>query len=390
MPETYPDDATLLVQDEDAATGVPYIPTGVSPYFLQYRRMLHRLLRASERANDLRVYPAGGRMVGVRGGRCFVGAQPRSVAAVEPIELDADATTHLYIDTAGEVQTSTAGLPADRATFIPLAEATTDADHVTSLTDLRGEAMLQAQTAALAGITASAEEINRALDGAGTTVTAAHLDTLTAGAASTADTLHRHLDTAQTVDGEAAVRLTNLSAHADATVALDFSLPNVLADATHLNVDRATGFLQQRHLGVTRSLVCSSSVQWVLTGTPGLGPTPHLVGAVPIAGTVTDVVLSCGDNTVSTDPADGVSARVLVNGNALTTTNPALTDADGPGFVSTDQGAGTPAVITAGGAQDVARGDLLTVELTTTANGTVTQAPTGLALLVVIRSARPE
>jgi len=390
MPETYPDDATLLVQDEDAATGVPYIPTGVSPYFLQYRRMLHRLLRASERANDLRVYPAGGRMVGVRGGRCFVGAQSRSIAAVEPIELDADTTTHLYIDDLGAVQANTNGLPADRATYIPLAEATTDADRVTSLTDLRGEAMLQAQTAALAGITASAEEINRALDGAGATVSATHLDTLTAGATSTADTLHRHLNTAQTVDGEAAVRLTNLSAHADATVALDFSLPNILADATHLNVDRTTGSLQQRHLGVTRALVGSTSVQWVLTGTPAVGLSTQLVGAVPIAGTVSAVVLSCGDNTVSTDAADGVSARVLVNGNTLTTTDPALTAADGPGFVSTDQGAGTAAGITAGGAQDVARGALLSVELTTAANGTVTQPPTGLAVLVVIRSARPE
>lgn len=390
MPETYPDDATLLVQDEDDATGVPYIPTGVSPYFLQYRRMLHRLLRASERANDLRVYPAGGRMVGVRGGRCFVGQSPRSVAAVEPVELDADATTHLYIDSAGDLQASTSGLPADRATFIPLAEATTDADAVTALTDLRGESMLQAQTAALAGITATAEQINRALDGAATTVTATNFGTLTAGATSTADTLHRHIDTAQTVDGEAAVRLTNLSAHPDATIALDFSLPNVLADATHLHVDRATGFLQQRHLGLTRSLVGSSSVQWVLTSTPGVGLTSHLVGAVPITGTVSAVVLSCSDNTVSTDAADGVSAHVRVNGSALTTTDPALTDADGAGFVSTDRGAGTPAVITTGGAQDVSRGDLLSVELTTTANGTVTQPPTGLALLVVIRSSRPE
>jgi len=112
MPESYPDDASLLAIDQDDATGVEYIPTGQSPYVMSYRRMLYRLLRAAERANDLRVYAMGGRLVGVRAGRCFVGDLPRDVAEPSPIELAADATTHLYVNQSGVVTTSTTGLPA--------------------------------------------------------------------------------------------------------------------------------------------------------------------------------------------------------------------------------------------------------------------------------------
>ncbi|XAL97947.1 hypothetical protein OT109_10080 [Phycisphaeraceae bacterium D3-23] len=390
MPETFPDDTTLLAQSEDAATGVPYIATGASPYFLEFRRMLHRLLRAGERANDLRVYHAGGRMVGVRGGRCFVGEQARVVAAQEPIELDAMDTTHLFIDAAGTVQVGTAGLPADRATFIPLAVATTDANTVVSLTDLRGEAMLQAQTAALAGISATSEEINRALDGAGSTVTASNLDVLTAGSQSSANAQHRHTDTSQTVDGESAVQITNLSSDPAATVSLDFSLPNLLPDATHLVVDTSSGTLRQRHMNVTRSLVGSATVQHVVDGVLSVGVTTELAGVVPITGTVSSVVLSCRVNTESSVLADGVSARVMVNGSALTTSDPELTSADGAGFASTDQGSGTAGVIDAGGVADVSRGDVVTVQWTYSPTGTITQAPTDVAVLVVIRAALPE
>ncbi|MFI4860971.1 MAG: hypothetical protein ACIAXF_09855 [Phycisphaerales bacterium JB063] len=390
MPEIFPDDTTLLAQSEDATTGVPYIATGASPYFVEFRRMLHRLLRASERANDLRVYHAGGRLIGVRSGRCFVGQQARSVAALEPLELDADDTTHIYLDTDGVVQLSTAGLPADRATFIPLAQAVTDANTVVSLVDLRGEAILQAQTAALAGITATAEQISLALDGASTAVTAENLNTLTAGSESNADALHRHTDTVQDVDGEAVVALTNLSADPEAAVALGFLLPNLLPDAVRLVVDPAAGALAQRHLGVTRSLVGSATLQHGVDGAIPVGVTTQLVGVVPIAGEVVAVVLSCGANTESDVSADGISAGVRVNGNALTTTDPALTSADGAGFASTDQAAGTAAAIDAGGVATVARGDIVTVQWTYNPTGTVTQPPRDAAVLVVIRAAQPE
>jgi hypothetical protein len=72
MSERYPDDAALLALESDAATGVEYIPTGRSPYYLEFRKLVQRLLLAAERANDLRVYQDGDLSIGVRPGRCLI------------------------------------------------------------------------------------------------------------------------------------------------------------------------------------------------------------------------------------------------------------------------------------------------------------------------------
>ncbi len=389
MPETYPDDTTLLALAQDDTTGVEYIPTGQSPYIMAYRRMLYRLLRATERANDLRVYAMGGRTVGVRGGRCFVGDQPRVVSEPSPIELAADSTTHLYVNTAGTIVTSTTGLPADRATFIPLAQVTTNASSITQLIDLRGEAMLQAQTAALAGITASAQEINDAIDGIGSDVTAANLTLLTDGPLSTADTLHRHLTNTQNVDGPANYTFINDSADAAATVELGFNLPSAMPDATRLGVDRATGFLTQTYLGQTCHLVGVTALNWSHSGAFSSSVTAQLVGTVPVSGEVVAVILSCGLNTQSSDSGDGLTLDVYVNGSLLTTSPATLTSADGIGFQSTDQGAGSEPTLATTGAQNVTRGDLVTLDLAYTANGTVSQQPTHVGVLIVIKAQRP-
>jgi len=388
MPELFPDDAALLSQAEDADTGVPYIPTGASPYVVAFRRLVQRTLLAAGRANDLRVYAAGGRMVGVRGGRCFVGDQPREVSAQEPIELSADALSHVYVDATGAVVASTGGLPADRALFIPLAAVSTDTDSVTEVSDLRSESIYQAQTAALAGITASSAEINAALDGIAAGVTAANISILTEGAFSSANALHQHTDTAQQVDGEASVSVTNLSAHGDANIALDFSLPSVLPDATHLRVNRATGFLEQRHMGQTLNLLGAATVAFVLPGELLASAPAALAGIVPVDGEVVAVVFSCGQNTQSSISADGISTIARVNGSPLTTTHPELTSSDGAGFVSTDQGAGTTAAIVTNGVQIVRRGDQISIELVRAVAGTLSQVPTGLSVLVVIRASR--
>jgi hypothetical protein len=60
MAEVYPTDNELLNIQSDGETGVEYIPTGLSPYYVQFRRLLYRLLLAARRANDLRVYDEGG------------------------------------------------------------------------------------------------------------------------------------------------------------------------------------------------------------------------------------------------------------------------------------------------------------------------------------------
>lgn len=389
MPETYPTDRELLALSQDDATGVEYIPTGQSPYVTAYRRMLYRLLRAAERANDLRVYEMGGRMVGVRGGRCFVGAQPRDIASPSPIELAADATTHLYVNESAAIIASTTGLPADRATFIPLAEVVTDAERVTVLTDLRGESFLQAQSAALAGITATTNAINQALDGITPDVTAANLSILTAGSLGTADTQHRHLFTGQDVDGPATVSFANLSNDAAATIGLNFSLPLVMPDVTRLQVDRDTGYLQQSHLGEAYHLLGGTALQWTHPGALASSPTSQLVGCAPVSGEIVAVILSARLNTQSSDNADGLSLNASVNGNPLTTAPATLTAADGSAFRSTDQGDGVAATIATDGTEDISRGDLITLDLTYTDNGTVSQQPTDLAVLVVIKADRP-
>ena len=69
MAEVYPSDSELLDLLADSETGVEYIPTGTAPYYLHFRKLLYRLLLATKRANDFRVYDEGGLSVGIKPGR---------------------------------------------------------------------------------------------------------------------------------------------------------------------------------------------------------------------------------------------------------------------------------------------------------------------------------
>jgi len=390
MPERYPDDASLLALNEDAATGVPYIATGKSPYYLDFRKLQHRLLRAAERANDLRVYQDGDLTIGVRPGRVRIADNTLDVTGAAGITINASATTQVWLDDAGSVQTGTSGLPSDRTTFLPLAEVVAGASAIQSITDLRGEAMLAAPSLAAMNLTVTATELNQALAGISANVTAANLTQLTAGGDQGADTLHRHAQSFQEVAGLASFRVINDSDDSSAGVALQLSLPEHLFTDTFLQVNTATGFLQQKYFNDTYELIGTVHPQYTHAGDLTASVTGALLGAVPIAGFVSDVILSIGDNIVSSDSADGVTATVKVNGAALTSTDPELTDGDGAGFVSTDQSAGTPATVKSDGTEQVQRGDILTVDLTRTANGSITNEPHNIAVLVVIRAAGPE
>ncbi|HPS56436.1 MAG TPA: hypothetical protein PLP05_12625, partial [Sedimentisphaerales bacterium] len=68
MAEVYPSDNALLNIQSDSDTGVEYIATGQSPYYMQFRRLLYRLLMASKLANELRVYDEGGLNIGIKQG----------------------------------------------------------------------------------------------------------------------------------------------------------------------------------------------------------------------------------------------------------------------------------------------------------------------------------
>ncbi|MFW6059381.1 MAG: hypothetical protein ACODAQ_04325 [Phycisphaeraceae bacterium] len=390
MTECYPNDSALLALSQDEATGVEYIPTGKSPYHLEFRRMLHRLLRACERANDLRVYQVGDVSIGVRPGRARLLNAPLDFAGATGIALDTNASTYVWLDANGEVQTDTSAFPSDRTTFVPLAEIVTNASVIESITDLRGEAFLSVPNLETLNVSASAAEINQALDDVSENVTAFALSHMTGGGFNSADSFHRHLRTRQDVDGEAIYEFINDSADANANMALEFSLVQRLPADTFLLVNLDNGFFQQRYDGASYNLLGTVQPQYKHAGALNASVNDALLGAVPAAGVVTDVILSVGENIVSDDSDDGVRATVKVNGTALTTTDPSMTDSEGAGFASTAQGDGTSAVLKTDGTEQVQRGDLLTVDLIRTANGTITSEAEDIVVLVVIRVNGPE
>ncbi len=296
MPERYPDDATLLALAQDPTTGVEYIPTGRSPYFLEFRRLVQRTLLAAQRANDLRVYQDANLTVGVRPGRCVINNTPIAFAGASSLPVAANNTSYLWLDSTGAVQSATTALPADRTTFVPLACVTAATATITAITDLRSEAFLHAPSLSALGVTATASAINQAV-----------------------------------VNG------------------------------------LGSAFPSSTHPGPLTASV-----------------TGQLIAAAPLNATVTAVSLSLGTNTVSTTPTDGVSATVKVNGAPVTTTDPAITAAAGTGFRSTAQGHGTTAVIQTDGTQNLQPGDLLTVDLTPTAAGTVSTQPADIVVTVRI------
>lgn len=283
MPERYPQDAILLTLTQDDQTGVEYIPTGKTPYFLEFRRLLQRTLLAAQRANDLRPYQEGDWTLGIRPGRCFIRNTPRDFAGVTGLTVAADAVTRFWLDAEGLLQTG-ASFPSDRTAFLPLAEVVAGHDGIDSLIDLRGQTFLCVPDPVMLGLT--------------------------------------------------------------------------------------------------------TQVQAIHPGPVSASVTGQLMGVVPVSGVVTDVVLSLGNNIDSSIPQDGLSATAKVNGVTLTSTDPAITCAAGPGFRSTARGDGTAAVVKTNGVQFVRRGDVLSVDLTRTAAGTIAADAAEAVVLIVIRVAQ--
>jgi len=390
MTERYPDDAALLAIEQDDATGVEFIPTGRSPYYLEFRKMLQRLLLASGRANDLRVYEDGDLTVGVRPGRCVIKGQAISFAGSTQQALDNNQTTSIWLDQTGTLQVGTSGFPTDRTTFVPLAEVTTATGAITQIEDRRGEAFINVPDVAGLGLNATTAEIDQALAGINASVDVAALNLLTGGVHSDADSEHRHHLFQHDEDDQVQLRIANYNAGASANVALFFELTGKLPDVTALLPDTSTGWLQQRYLGQTYALVGALPVQFGHAGDLTATISDVLLGVVPCDGQVTDVILSVGGNIESDTSTDGLTATVSVNGVAVTTTDPQITDAHGSGFRCTDQGDGTAATVKADGTEQVSRGDVLTVTLTRTAGGTISSDARDVVVLVIVRPNGPE
>jgi hypothetical protein len=140
MAEVYPSDNELLNLQADGETGVEYIATGQAPYYLQFRRMLYRLLQATRRANDLRVYDEGGLDIGVKPGRFLAGTQEVNYTGSSGNALaDDKETIYVYLTSAGVLVTNEySGFPdMTTTTHIRLAIVTTSNGDITAIEDCR-------------------------------------------------------------------------------------------------------------------------------------------------------------------------------------------------------------------------------------------------------------
>jgi hypothetical protein len=140
MAEVYPSDNELLNLQQDGETGVEYIATGQSPYYLHFRKMLHRLLLATRRANDLRVYDESGLDIVVKPGKFWADTELVNYGGSSGNTLaDDKANIYVYLTSAGVLVTDEyAGFP-DMATtpHVRLAIVTTSDGDITSIEDYR-------------------------------------------------------------------------------------------------------------------------------------------------------------------------------------------------------------------------------------------------------------
>lgn len=140
MAEVYPSDNELLNIQSDSETGVEYIPTGTSPYYLHFRKLLYRLIRATKRANDLRVYDEGGLDIGVKGGKFWVGTELISYSGSSGNTLaDDKENIYVYLDSSGNLVTDEYSSFPNMATtpHIRLAIVVTSNGDIDSITDCR-------------------------------------------------------------------------------------------------------------------------------------------------------------------------------------------------------------------------------------------------------------
>ena len=140
MAEVYPSENALLNIQSDDETGVEYVPTGTAPYYLQFRKLLYRLLLATKRANDLRVFDEGGLDIGVKSGKFWLGTELVSYAGSSGNTLaDDKENIYVYLDSSGDLVINEYSSFPDMVTapHIRLAVVATSGGEVESITDSR-------------------------------------------------------------------------------------------------------------------------------------------------------------------------------------------------------------------------------------------------------------
>ncbi|MDD5011104.1 MAG: hypothetical protein PHQ00_03165 [Phycisphaerae bacterium] len=140
MAEVYPSDNELLNIVNDAETGVEYITTGKAPYYLEFRKMLYRVLLAAKRANDLRLFDEGGLDIGVKSGAFWCGTTLVEYAGSSGNTLADDRDNiYVYLDSSGNLVLDeyTAFPSMETTPHLRLAIITTSGGDITSITDVR-------------------------------------------------------------------------------------------------------------------------------------------------------------------------------------------------------------------------------------------------------------
>lgn len=140
MAEVYPSDNELLNIQSDSETGVEYIATGQSPYYLQFRKLLYRFLLVARRANDLRVYDEGGLDIGVKAGKFWLGTEPVEYSGSTGNTLaDDKENICVYLDGDGNLVTDEYSDFPDIVTtpHVRLAIVSTSNGDIASITDCR-------------------------------------------------------------------------------------------------------------------------------------------------------------------------------------------------------------------------------------------------------------
>ena len=140
MTEVYPSDNELLNIQTDAETGVEYIPTGTAPYYLHFRKLLYRLLLATQRANDLRVYDESGLDIGVKPGKFWLGTELVSYEGSSGNTLaDDKENIYIYLDSTGSLVIDEYSSFPDMATtpHIRLAQISTSGGDIGVIADCR-------------------------------------------------------------------------------------------------------------------------------------------------------------------------------------------------------------------------------------------------------------
>jgi len=140
MAEVYPSDNELLNIQSDGETGVEYIATGKAPYYVEFRKLLYRLLLATRRANDLRVYDEDGLDIGVKAGKFWLDTELISYSGSSGNTLaDDKQNIYVYLNSSASLVINEYSSFPDMATtpHIRLAIVSTSDGDIDSITDCR-------------------------------------------------------------------------------------------------------------------------------------------------------------------------------------------------------------------------------------------------------------